>query len=438
MRTGARIASAIELLETLHNHWNEGHRAPADGVLSDYFKSRRFMGSKDRGFVSELVYFILRHGGALEWWLEKAKSDTKPRQIVIAALVLGFEHTRKTLAELFDGKQYAPKPLSQPEHNLAETLSGHALIDDSMPDWARLNVPIWLEKKLKDAYGEHYADEIAAMNQEAPVDLRVNTLKCPDRSDLIMELDRLNYYGIPTPHSPLGVRLKKRLPVFTLELFKNGWFEMQDEGSQMVAELLDAKPGEKVIDFCAGAGGKTLAIAAKMENKGRLLAWDVNEKRLNQIKKRLARAGVDNVLLHVLDSATDPFIKRHKDSADWVLVDAPCSGSGTWRRNPDLKWRMTPQDLEEVKQLQREILESAARTVKSGGRLIYATCSLFDEENQAQAAAFLVDHPEFTVEPLPQIWNKLSRHQDGLGEYLRLTPYNHGTDGFFAITFKRL
>lgn len=438
MRTGARIASAIELLEMLHSNWNDGHRAPADGVLSDYFKARRFMGSKDRGFVSELVYFILRHGGAIEWWLDKAKADSKPRQIVIAALILGFDFTRGKLAELFDGKHFSPKPLSAPEKDLADTLSGQALIDDDMPDWAKFNVPVWLEKKLKASFGEDYIAEIDAMNKEAPIDLRVNTLKCPDRGDLIMELDRLNYYGIPTPHSPIGVRLKKRLPVFTLDLFKNGWFEMQDEGSQMVAQIINAQPGEKVIDFCAGAGGKTLAIAAKMENKGRLLAWDVNEKRLNQIKKRLARAGVDNVLLHVLESTTDPFIKRHKDSADWVLVDAPCSGSGTWRRNPDLKWRLTPEDLTEVKALQHDILRSAARTVKSGGRLIYATCSLFDEENQTQAKSFLVDHPEFTVEPLPQIWNKLIHRHEGLGECLRLTPYNHGTDGFFAIMFKRL
>ncbi len=438
MRTGARIASAIELLESLHYHWREEHRIPADGVLSDYFKARRFMGSKDRGFVSELVYYILRYGASLEWWLEQARLEANPRQIVIAALTLRNEYTLDDFTTLFDGKHFAPKPLNNKEKELVSRLEGQPEIDEAMPDWAKYNIPEWLETRLKRTFMEDFADEMLAMNREAGVDLRVNTLQCPDRSDLIMALDRLGYYGSPTPYSPIGVRLKKRLPIFTLELFRNGWFEMQDEGSQIVSLLVDAKPGDKVIDFCAGAGGKTLGIAARMENKGRLLAWDVNEKRLNQIKKRLARAGVDNVLLHVLDSAQDAFIKRHKETADWVLVDAPCSGSGTWRRNPDLKWRLNPQDLKEVKDLQQEILAGAARTVKPGGKLVYATCSLFEEENEEQAKAFLVDHPDFAVEPIAELWNKHKLWYDGLGECLRLTPFRHQTDGFFAVMFARV
>lgn len=437
MRPGARIAAAIELLETIHAAWGAGKRAPADAMLSDYYKDRRYMGSKDRGFVSELVYFILRHGGTLEWWLEQSKTRSTPRLIVIAALVLGFDHTLDEMDELFTGKFFSPKLLDEKEKNLVVQLESEALFHPNMPDWARYNVSDWLEKKLKIEFIGNFAEQMEALNQEAPLDLRVNTLKCADRSDLIMALDRVGYYGIPTPHSPIGVRLKKRLPVFTLDIFKDGWFEMMDEGSQMVAELVDAQPGQKVIDFCAGAGGKTLAVSAKMQNKGRVLAWDVNETRLNQIKKRLARAGADNVITHVLASENDPFLKRHLDTADWVLLDVPCSGSGTWRRNPDLKWRFNFKDLEEVKTIQRNILASASRLVKSGGKLVYSTCSLFQDENQDQIRAFLVEHPHFGVEPLPEMWNKHTLWHEGVGQCLRLTPQKDGTDGFFAAVLKR-
>ncbi len=437
MRPGARIAASIELLEFIHTAWGAGKRAPADAMLSDYYKHRRYMGSKDRGFVSELVYFILRHGGTLEWWLEQSKIRSTPRLIVISALVLGFDHTLDEMEELFSGKFFSPKPLDDKEKKLIETLENEALFHPDMPDWARYNVSDWLEKKLKIEFIGDFASQMEALNQEAPLDLRVNTLKCPDRGDLIMALDRVGYYGIPTPHSSIGVRLKKRLPVFTLDIFKEGWFEMMDEGSQMVAELVNAEPGQKVIDFCAGAGGKTLAISAKMQNKGRVLAWDVNEARLSQIKKRLARAGTDNVLTHVITSETDPFLKRHLDSADWVLLDVPCSGSGTWRRNPDLKWRFNFKDLEEVKTIQRNILASACRLVKPQGKLVYSTCSLFQDENQDQIRAFLVEHPHFKVEPLPQMWDKHSLWHEGVGPCLRLTPQKDATDGFFAAVLKR-
>lgn len=439
MRHGARIAAAIELLTQIHQSWDEGKRAPVDAMLADYYGARRYMGSKDRGAVSELIYFILRHGGCLQWWLEEAKSEATPRQIVLAALILGFEKTLPELKEEFSGSFYCPRPLNNPEQKLVEYLIDQPLIAAEMPAWAKLNVPNWLLARLKKEFKDDFESEMKSMNLEAHVDLRVNTIKCPDRGDLIMALDREGFYASPTPFSELGVRMKKRMPVFTLEIFRQGWFEMQDEGSQIVAELVDAKAGDKVIDFCAGAGGKTLAIAAKMQNKGRLLAWDIHEKRLNQIRKRLARAGVDNVTLQVLESENDAFVKRHKDSADWVLVDAPCSGSGTWRRNPDLKWRLTPKDLDEVKAVQQQILASACRLVKPGtGRLVYATCSLFAEENQQQIEAFLVEHPDFRVEPLPEIWNKHALDCGNLGQALRLSPHRDGTDGFFAMILSRL
>jgi 16S rRNA (cytosine967-C5)-methyltransferase len=270
-----------------------------------------------------------------------------------------------------------------------------------------------------------------ALNAQAPIDLRANTLKCLDAADLILALDVDGYHGVRTPISPLGVRLKKRLPAFNTQAFKDGKFEMQDEGSQLVSLLVEAKPGQKVIDFCAGAGGKTLAIAATMKNKGRILAWDISENRLSQMGKRLARAGVSTVQTHVLRDEADPFLKRHLKTADWVVVDAPCSGSGTWRRNPDLKWRFTLEDLQEIKQVQARILKSAARLVAPGGRLVYITCSLFPDENFWQVKQFLGGNPTFAVEAPNELWNKHTTLRDGITA-LALSPHQDGTDGFFA------
>lgn len=438
MQAGARLSAAIELLEQMHLGWEEGKRVPADAALSDYYRKRRYMGSKDRAFVSQLVYLCLRQGGALQYWAERSElRQVQPRHIVLLGLVLGMEFPAEKVIDWCDGRGYAVKPLLKEEKDLLTHYDGKSIEHPSMPEWARFNMQDWLIPMLHSEFRDNFILEINALNEEAPVDLRVNTLQCGDRGDLMLELDRSGFYGIPTPHSPLGIRLKKRLPIFTVEAFKKGWFEMQDEGSQIVAALCNAKPSEKVIDFCAGAGGKTLALAAQMQNKGRLLAWDVSETRLSQIKKRLIRAGVDNVLLHVLKSESDPLLKRHIGTADCVLVDAPCSGSGTWRRNPDLKWRFTQSELEQITTLQASILHNASRLVAPGGRLVYATCSLFSQENQDQIKAFLVEHPDFEVEPPAELWNNVSSSQEDLGSYVRLTPHSHGTDGFFAAILKR-
>jgi len=294
-----------------------------------------------------------------------------------------------------------------------------------------------MEGRLKAAFGERIDEALMALNQQAPIDLRANLLKCKDRSDLILALDADGYFAAPTPYSPIGVRLKKRSPAFNTQAFKDGKYEMQDEGSQMVSLLVEAKPGQKVIDFCAGAGGKTLAIAATMQNKGRILAWDNSESRLKQLPKRLARAGVSNVQIHALRDEADPFIKRHKSSADWVVVDAPCSGSGTWRRNPDLKWRFTPEDLQEVKALQTKILRKAATLVAPKGRLVYITCSVFEDENIGQIKQFLVEHPTFRVESPNKMWNKHLRIVADIGSVCVLSPHQDGTDGFFAAILKQ-
>lgn len=432
MKPSARIQSAIEVLESLQNTWETKRHAPMDALLNDYFKARRYIGSKDRGSIAELVYYVLRNGGGLEWHVEKTGRAANPRRVVMTALYLGRNLSTDEVSELFSEEKYAPSRLTDAETGMLERLEGKSLTDENMPAPARHNFPDWMIGRLKDAFGDELPEAMEALNEQAPVDLRMNALKCPSVGDLIHALDKEGHIGTATPHSPIGVRLKKRIAAFNTQAFQDGWFEMQDEGSQVVAQLVDAQAGDKVIDFCAGAGGKTLAIAATMKNKGRILAWDTSETRLKQMPKRLARAGVSNVQIHTIKDESDAFIKRHKGSADWVIVDAPCSGSGTWRRNPDLKWRFTPDDLKEIKDIQQRILKSASRLIKPGGKLVYVTCSVFPDENIGQIKQFLGEHGTFKVASPGKLWNKLTTTlEEGL-PVIQLTPHKDGTDGFFA------
>jgi len=439
MTPGARTQAAIDLIDLILEAWQSQKRIPADKILEGYFKARRYIGSKDRGFIAELFYWVLRHKATLEWWLKRAGyPGTSGRGYVFCAIILRGECEREGLAALTQDGNYAPKPLNNTEQMALEELYGHPLLHPDMPAHVRLNFPEWMGPHIAESFGEKQEEALKALSEQAPTDLRVNTLKAT-REQLIAALAKEGFDVSPTPTSPLGVRLNKRAPVFTSECFKKGWFEVQDEGSQMVAILTQAEAGHKVIDFCAGAGGKTLCIAAQMENKGRILAWDTSEKRLGQITLRLRRAGVGNVQTHVLTSETDAFIKRHKYTADRVLVDAPCSGTGTWRRNPDLKWRFTAQDLAEVIEVQGKILESAARLVKPGGRLIYATCSFLKSENDQQVALLLQKLHDFRVVCAQKVWDKapLDSVADEVS-YLWVTPHQDGVDGFFAAVLERL
>lgn len=438
MTPAARIQAAIDMMEHIQSIWKADRRAPVDGLLADYFRARRYIGSKDRGAISDLVYYVLRFGGTLEWHIEQCDRQTTPRRAVMVALL--FKEpvmSRAEIIECFTGGQYAPTPLTDQEIVMLDRCEGRAFMPPEMPDAARYNYPDWMEGRLKDAFGEDLPAAMNALNEQAPIDLRANLLKCKDREALILALDKDGYFGVPTPHSPVGVRLQKRLPAFNTQAFRDGKFEMQDEGSQIVSLLARAKPGQKVIDFCAGAGGKTLAIAATMQNKGRILAWDTSANRLGQMGKRLARAGVSNVQTHVLRDEADPFLKRHVGTADWVVVDAPCSGSGTWRRNPDLKWRFGLEDLQEIKAIQQRILVQAARLVKPGGRLVYITCSIFPDENIWAVKQFLGGNPTFGVEAPEKLWNNHLLTRDGDLPVIALSPHKDGTDGFFAAILKR-
>ena len=279
--------------------------------------------------------------------------------------------------------------------------------------------------------------EMAALNGPAPTDLRVNLLK-NHREEARRALAAEGVAANPTPLSPVGLRLRERIPLGNLAAFNQGLIEVQDESSQIAALLADARPGMRVVDFCAGAGGKTLALASGMANRGKLVACEVSQRRLDRAARRLRRAGVTNVERRALSGERDKWVKHHKAGFDRVFADVPCLGTGTWRRNPDAKWRMRPEDLAELVERQQLILRSAARLARPGGRLIYATCSLLREEDEAQAEAFLAAEPDFSLLPVARVWREtIGGASPGGEDYLRLTPAQHGTDGFFVAIFER-
>ncbi|UYN97268.1 MAG: RsmB/NOP family class I SAM-dependent RNA methyltransferase [Enhydrobacter sp.] len=427
MTPGARVAATIELLDGIVSH----SERPADLVANAFFRQRRFIGGGDRRAVSDRVWGILRRWGQLRWWLERAghPEPRAPRAIVAADLLLHDSLSLADLEAIFDGGRYRPAPLDEAEVRVLRQLDGHSLPHPEQPDWVRLNVQAWIAPHLKEAYGEAWGREIAALETPPPVDLRVNRLKATV-DEARAALAREGIDTEPMRYSPDGLRLRKRLSVVAGKAFQDGLVEIQDEGSQLVAALVGAAPGMSVADYCAGAGGKTLAIAAGMNNKGRVVAMDVLETRLDRSAQRLRRAGAHNVERRPLDADNRKWLKRQAGAFDRVLVDVPCTGTGTWRRNPDGRWTLGRKDLEELVPKQAAILDAAAKLVKPGGRLVYATCSVLPAENERQVEAFVARHPDFEAVPVP--WPELAS-----GPYLRLSPLRHGTDGFFAALLQR-
>lgn len=433
MTPAARLQAVIDLLTEI-----DATPRPADAVMSAYFRARRYIGSKDRTAVAETAYAILRRHARLNWWLAKEGHPNTPRARVIANAVLGDQRPAGAVAKLFAGGRFDPAPLTQEESVLLGALETHTLEHPAMPEAVRVECPEWAEAAMRAALGTRFAVEMAALLDAAPLDLRVNAVKA-GRDKARAALAKAGITATPTQWSPLGLRVQGRPPLGQVDAFKNGLVEIQDEGSQLVAFAVAPKPGDQVVDFCAGAGGKTLALAALMNNKGRVVACDVLAGRLKRAAERFRRAGLHNIEAKPLTSARDPWVKRHKRKFDRVLVDAPCSGTGTWRRNPDSRWRMLGPGLEQLVPLQAEILDSAARLVKPGGRLVYATCSLLPEENEGQIAAFLATHPDFTVKPVAEVWAEeaVGTTPPADGPYLRLSPGRHDTDGFFAAVLVR-
>lgn len=421
MTPADRLQAALELIAEV-----ERNPRPADAVVSAWFRGRRDLRDADRGEISALLHAVLRAHARLGWWLAKYDRPATPRNRLLAWLALGRVRTREQIQGLF--------ALTEAERRLLGSLQGGSIDHPDMPEAVRAECPEWALEPLRRRFGEAFAGEMAAMLAPAPLDLRVNPLRAT-REAVLAELRRRGLAAEACRMAPWGVRVAERPSLARVPMLKTGEAEIQDEGSQLVAMLVDARAGERVVDFCAGAGGKTLAIATQMANKGVVIACDVQEGRLKRAAERFRGAGLHNIQTRLLSSERDKWVKRHKGGFDRVLVDAPCSGTGTWRRNPDARWRAEDAGLEALAALQANILDSAARLVKPGGRLVYATCSLLPQENEAQVEAFLAGHPEFRVVPLaetaPQVTD--SAHPD----HLSLTPARHGTDGFFAAVMAR-
>nr|WP_295080298.1 RsmB/NOP family class I SAM-dependent RNA methyltransferase [uncultured Roseateles sp.] len=397
--------------------------APADTVVSAFFRQHKGLGQRERHALAETTYAVLRRRPL---WQHLAQSGRGPTERRLAILAWQGNDT------------FLRGALTPQEQEWLQQVQ--AIDQSSLPAKLQHNLPEWLAAPLLERLGEEQFWALAnAMNEPAPLDLRVNTLK-NKREEAQAVLAAANIQVEPTPFSPLGLRIPGKPALNKLELFTGGGVEVQDEGSQLLALMLDAKRSEMVVDFCAGAGGKTLALGDAMRNTGRLYAFDVSGHRLASLKPRLARSGLSNVYPTQIAHERDERIKRLAGKIDRVLVDAPCSGLGTLRRNPDLKWRQTPQAVAELQVKQAAILASAARLLKPGGRLVYATCSLLDAENEVIAQQFEAAHPQFTKLPAGEVLAKAHVNRaDELVEngYLRLWPHRHQTDGFFAAVWQK-
>ncbi len=396
---------------------------PADAVVSDYFREQRAIGSRERRSLADTVYAVLRRRPLLQHLAQSGKGEMERR-----LAILGWQGNEAFLRAALDERE-------------CEWLVQVGAIDRSaLPERLRHNLPDWLAQILQPMLGDEFWPLVESLDAPAPLDLRVNTLKAR-RDEVQLALQAAGIAAVPTPYAPTGLRVDGKPALHRLEVFTRGDVEVQDEGSQLVAWLTGARRGEMVADFCAGGGGKTLALGALMRNTGRLYAFDTSGHRLAAIKPRLARSGLSNVYPAQIAHERDERIKRLAGKMDRVLVDAPCSGLGTLRRNPDLKWRQTPQSVAELQLRQAAILAGAARLVKPGGRLVYATCSVLEAENEDIAREFGAAHAaDFVPLPASEVLERLQLDAPATlveGDFLRLWPHRHGTDGFFAALWQR-
>lgn len=430
MTPAARLAAAIEVLGAI-----ERERRPAADALKSWGLAHRFAGSGDRAAIGGLVYDALRRKASSAFLM----GDDSARAVALGMLKRERGMDAEAIGKLADGSRHAPEPLTEGER---ERLTSASL--DGAPAHIAGDYPDWLDPHMAKTFGEIRVEEGAALASRAPLDLRVNTLKA-EREGAQAALEDLQ--AEPTPWSPLGLRIKlaadaKAPPVHAEPAFIKGQVEVQDEGSQLAALFAGAAPGEQVIDLCAGAGGKTLALAAAMENKGQLYATDDDKRRLAPIHDRLARSGARNVQVRTPKSVGTE-LDDLKGRIDLVLIDAPCTGTGAWRRNPDAKWRIRPGALEQRVKEQAEVLERAVPLLKAGGRIAYITCSVIEEENGAQVRRFISRHPEFSIVPPREVAQAIAGAGDFLAaalvspEGLLMTPRRTGTDGFFVSLLRR-
>ena len=430
MTPGARLSAAIEVLADI-----EDRRRPAADALKDWGLAHRFAGSGDRAAIGGLVFDALRRRSSAAYLMGAGT----PRAILLGALKLERGLSVDAIARLADGARYAPPP-----PDAAETKAMAAELPASAPAHVRGDYPEWLDPHFAIVFGDDRADEGAALSCRAPVDLRANTLK-GDRDTALAAMAHLR--AVPTPWSPVGLRIAlsaeaKSPPIHAEPAYIDGLIEIQDEGSQVAARLSGARPGEIVVDLCAGGGGKTLALAAMMNNSGRLIATDTDIRRLAPIHARLERAGARHVDVRSPRGDAD-VLTDLAGVVDLVVIDAPCTGVGAWRRNPDAKWRVRPGALEQRVKAQDEVLARAATLVKPGGRIAYITCSLLDEENGARVRAFLAAHPEFGAAPGDELAAAMGAAAERfraavmrMPEGLLMTPRRTGTDGFFVAVLR--
>jgi 16S rRNA (cytosine967-C5)-methyltransferase len=431
MTPAARLSAAIELIGTI-----DSERVPAAKALKEWGTAHRYAGSGDRAAIAGLVWDVLRRRASSAWLME----DDTPRARALGMLKLERGMGVEAIAALCDGGRFAPGPLTDKER---AALAERSL--DGAPAPVAGDYPDWLDGYLTEVFGDDRVAEATAMASRAPLDLRVNTLKAK-REKILHSLAHLG--AKETPWSPMGLRIElgadARNPgIHAEEDFIKGAVEVQDEGSQLATLFSAAKPGEQVIDLCAGAGGKTLALAAMMQGKGRLIATDTDKRQLAPIHERLSRAGVHNADVRTPKGEGDT-LSDIKASADLVLIDAPCTGTGTWRRNPDAKWRMRPGALEVRLKDQIEVLDRASALVKSGGRIAYITCSVLAPENGEQVRGLIARHPQFSVVPPDEIasvlWDKAEAFAAAAmrsPEGWLMTPRRTGTDGFFVSVLKK-
>lgn len=404
MTPAARLAAAIDILSAL-----EKTAEPADKVVREFFRARRYAGSKDRAAVAERVFIVLRHRYSYAW---RMQGDDARRLVIAAVLAEGADAN-----ELFTGAQYAPPALSDEER------AAIAAPPREAPLHVAGEFPQWLQPELTKAFGPDVLPEMQAMLARAPIDIRANTLKTT-RDALAAALASEGFTTEPTPHSPWGLRLSgaTTAKLSASPLFLAGHFEFQDEAAQLAALFCAMKPGSRVLDFAAGGGGKTLALAAAMQNQGELVAHDIDPGRLAMLTPRAARAGATNITTTTVPSG----------SFDLVLLDSPCSGTGTWRRQPELRWRTTPERLATFTALQSRLLDEASAFVAPGGRLVYATCSILPCEDEDQITAFLARHTDFAPLRADEILSA-----PGAGAFFRASPHTTGTDGFFTAILQR-
>ncbi|WP_428525653.1 RsmB/NOP family class I SAM-dependent RNA methyltransferase [Roseibium sp.] len=428
MKDGGRLAAAIEVLDEVERR----HR-PVQVALKEWGSAHRFAGSGDRTVIGNLVFDALRNRASLSAQMQ----DDRPRALALATYVLTWDKGLEALTTVLNEDRHAPEPLTDAE---ADRLA--APVPNELQPWQAADVPEWLWPKFSVVFGENAVAEGRALAQRAPVDMRVNTLKS-DREKL---LKKLSHAGAQeTGLSPLGMRIEAkpglgRMPhVQAEEGYRKGWFDLQDEASQLAALLAGAQPGQQVLDYCAGGGGKTLALAAAMENKGQLYAYDADRLRLAPIHERLQRAGVRNIQVRDPASST---LDDLKGQMDLVFIDAPCTGTGVWRRRPDSKWKLTEKALNDRMNDQVHVLDNAKEYVKFGGRLVYATCSLLPEENANQISRFLSENPDFTSVSALDVWTAMlpgkpaPAYVTERGD-LTLTPASTKTDGFFIAILER-